>query len=347
MSTPMDAPPPVQVPAALQLGSLRIWPPTALAPMAGLTTPPFRQMCRRMRCGLVATELTNAEGLARRTPKTLHFLETWPDERPIAAHIYGHDPDVMARAAVVAEELGRFDLIDINAGCPVPTIMKRGEGAGLMRSPEKLKLIVQAVCAAVKLPVTVKTRIGFTYERIVISEVAQAVEEGGAAGLFLHGRTVDRRHAGFADWALIARIKQERKIPIIGNGGILTAADALQRMAETKVDGVMIGRAAIGTPWLFDEIAARCEGRAWVPPTPAEKMAMLMEMVEGMVRLTEMEHKHRRRVHYLPEPSAVLQFRTHLAHLLRGRVHQRDLMRQCMAVKTVAEVRGALEAVLT
>ncbi len=347
MSTPPDAPVAAPVPAGLMIGSLRVWPPTALAPMAGITTAPFRQICRRLRCGLVATELTNAEGLARRAPKTLHFLESWPDERPLAAHIYGHDPEIMARAAVVAEELGRFDLIDINAGCPAPKIMRRGEGAGLMKSPEKLKLIVQAVCSAVKLPVTVKTRIGFTYERIVISEVAQAVEEGGGAALFLHGRTVDRRHAGFADWALISRIKQERKIPVIGNGGILTAADALQRITEAKVDGVMIGRAALGTPWLFDEIAARCEGRVWTPPAPAEKIALLMEMVEGLVRLTEMEHKHRRRVHYLPEPSAVMQFRTHLAHLLRGRVHQRDLMRQCMSVKTVADVRAALEAVIT
>lgn len=346
MSTPPDAPPVAPPPAALQIGALRIWPPTALAPMAGLTTPPFRQMCRRMRCGLVATELTNAEGLARRTPKTLHFFETWPDERPLAAHIYGHDPDVMARAAAVAEELGRFDLIDINAGCPVPKIMRRGEGAGLMKSPEKLKQIVQAVRSAVKLPVTVKTRLGFTYERIVIDELSQAIEEGGAAALFLHGRTVDRRHAGFADWQTIERIKQARKIPVIGNGGVLTAADAIQRLAGGKVDGVMIGRAAIGTPWLFDEIAALCEGRPWTPPAPAEKIAMLMEMIEGLVRLAEMEHKFRRRIRYAPEPSSVMQFRTHLAHLLRGRVHQRDLMRQCMSVKTIADVRAALENVL-
>jgi tRNA-dihydrouridine synthase B len=331
----------------LQLGSLKIWPPTVLAPMAGITTPPFRQLCRRMHCGLVATELTNAEGLARRQAKTMHFLEAWPDERPLAAHIYGHDPDVMARAAVVAEELGRFDLIDVNAGCPVPKIMRRGEGAGLMKTPEKLKQMVQAICAAVKLPVTVKTRIGFHYEHLLIDEVAQAVEEGGAAGLFLHGRTVDRRHAGFADWQTIARIKRERKMPVIGNGGILSADDALRRMTETGVDGVMIGRAAIGTPWLFGEIAARFEGRPWTPPAPAEKVALLVEMLEGQIRLTEMEHKFRRRIRYEPESSSVMQFRTHLAHLLRGRVHQRDLMRQCMSVKTAADVHAALAAILT
>jgi len=341
-----DAPPAAPTFSPLRLGSLSIWPPTVLAPMAGITTPPFRQLCRRMQCGLVATELTNAEGLARRSAKTLHFLETWPDERPLAAHIYGHDPDVMARAAAVAAELGRFDLIDINAGCPVPKIMRRGEGAGLMKKPETLKQIVQAVRAAVKLPVTVKTRIGFHYEHLVIDELAQAIEEGGAHGLFLHGRTVDRRHAGLADWQTIARIKRERKIPVIGNGGILTAADALRRMAEAGVDGVMIGRAAIGTPWLFGEIAALFDGRPWTPPPAAEKIALLMEMLEGQVRLTEMEHKFRRRIHYAPEISSVMQFRTHLAHLLRGRVHQRDLMRQCMSVKTLADVRAALEAII-
>ena len=347
MTSFMDASTVLPLPLSVSLGTLTFSPPTALAPMAGITTPPFRQLCRRQRCGLVVTELTNAEGLARRQAKTMHFLESWPDERPLAAHLYGRDPDIMAQAAAVAESLGRFDLIDINAGCPVPKIMRRGEGAGLLRDPENMKRIVQAVRAAVKLPVTVKTRIGLTAERINISEVAQAVEEGGAAALFLHGRVAAKRHAGPSDWDLIARIKRERGIPVFGNGGVNTADDALRMLRETKVDGVMIGRAAIGNPWLFEEIACRLENRPWTPPSPAERVEAMLAVLDGLVALTTLEHRHRRRIRYPAEVSACMHFRTHIAHLLRGRPNQRDLLRRLMVLTSVADVRSALRDVLS
>jgi len=324
------------------LGGLKITPPVVLAPMAGITTPPFRQLCRRQGCGLVVTELTNAVGLARGQAKTLHFLETWPDERPLAAHIYGRDPEIMARAAAVAESLGRFDAIDINAGCPVPKIMRRGEGAGLLRDPAHLKLVVQAVCAAVKLPVTVKTRVGLTPTHINISEVAHAIEEGGAAALFVHGRVAAKRHAGPPDWALIAQIKQERRIPIFGNGGVTSADEAFRLWQASGVDGIMIGRAAIGNPWLFAEIACRLENRLWTPPTPAERVALLLEMLEGLVKLAGLEQRHRRRRRYTAEESACMQFRAHAALLLRGRPHQRALMLRLMALKSIADVRAIM-----
>jgi nifR3 family TIM-barrel protein len=295
---------------------------------------------------LVVTELTSAEGLARGLAKTLHFLETWPDERPVAAHLYGRDPDVMARAAAVAESLGRFDAIDINAGCPVPKIMRRGEGAGLLRDPAHLQRVVQAVRAAVKLPVTVKTRIGLTPSRVNISEVAQAIEEGGASAIFLHGRVAAQRHAGPPDWDLIAQIKKERRIPIIGNGGVTSADEALRLWRSSGVDGIMIGRAAIGNPWLFAEIAGRLEQRPWTPPAPAERVAMLLEMLEGLVRLAELEQRHRRRCRHTPEASACMQFRAHAALLLRGRPHQRALMIRIMAFTTLAEVRAVLHEIV-
>ena len=327
---------------SVALGLLKVSPPVVLAPMAGITLPPFRQLCRRHGCGLVVTELTSAQGLARRQGKTLHFLETWPEERPLAAHIYGRDPDVMAKAAAVAESLGHFDAIDINAGCPVPKIMRRGEGAGLLRDPAHLKLVVQAVRAAVKLPVTVKTRIGLSAACINISEVAHAIEEGGAAGLFLHGRVADQRHNGPNDWDTIARIKRERSIPVFGNGGITCADDALRLWQTSGVDGIMIGRAALGNPWLFAEIACRLENRPWIPPTAAERTAVLLEMLDGMVKLAIMEQRHRRRLRHTPEESACMQFRAHAALLLRGRPHQRALMIRLMAIQSIAEFRAVL-----
>ncbi|TAN36161.1 MAG: tRNA dihydrouridine synthase DusB [Verrucomicrobia bacterium] len=331
--------------SSVSLGALTISPPVVLAPMAGITSPPFRQLCRRQGCGLAVTELTSAEGLARGQAKTLHFLETWPAERPLAAHIYGRDPDIMARAAAVAESLGRFDSIDINAGCPVPKIMRRGEGAGLLRDPNHLKRVVQAVCAAVKLPVTVKTRVGLAANRINISEVAQALEEGGAAAIFLHGRVAAKRHAGPPDWSLIARIKQERSIPIFGNGGITSADEALRLWRENGVDGIMIGRAAIGNPWLFAEIACRLENRPWTPPTPAERVEALLEMLDGLIKLAELEQRHRRRLRYSAEESACMQFRTHASLLLRGRPHQRVLMQRLMSFHSVADVRATLHEI--
>ena len=333
------------VKSSVTLGTLTITPPVVLAPMAGITTPPFRQICRRLGCGLVVTELTSAEGVARGQAKTLHFLETWPDERPLAAHLYGHDPDAMARAAAIAESLGRFDAIDINAGCPVPKIMRRGEGAGLLRDPAHLKLVVQAVRSAVKLPVTVKTRVGLTPNRINISEVAQAIEEGGASAIFLHGRVAAKRHAGPPDWDLIAQIKKERRIPIFGNGGVTSADDALRLWRTSGVDGIMIGRAAIGNPWLFAEIVCRLENRPWTPPTPAERVAVLLELLEGLVQLATLEQRHRRRQRYTPEASACMQFRTHAALLLHGRPHQRALMQRIMSLTAVADVRAALHKI--
>ncbi|MCX6996324.1 MAG: tRNA-dihydrouridine synthase [Kiritimatiellaeota bacterium] len=329
-------------PRPLQLRTLTIAPPVALAPMAGFTNSAFRAICRRYHCGWVLTELVSSEGLARRDPKTLHYLEATPAERPVAAHLYGHDPDVMARAAAVAEALGRFDLIDINAGCPVPKIMSRGAGAGLLRDPERLKAMVQAVRAMVRLPVTVKTRLGISPQRVNISEVAQAVEEGGADALVVHARVASRRHAGPADWAWLARLARERRLPIIGNGGIGTAQDAVAMLRQTGVAGVMIGRAAIGNPWIFDETACLLSGRPYAPPPAAERCAVLLEHLRRLVELLEGERRFRRRMRLTPEQAACLQFRAHLVRAFHGRPGLRELIRRFDALTTLAAVEGAV-----
>jgi len=225
-----------------------------LAPMAGYTDAAFRLLCRRRGCARTYTEVVNAEGIARGSRPTLYLLETLPDERPVVAHIYGRDPSVMAAAAVYIESLRRFDQVDVNTGCPVRKIVAKGCGAALMREPERVHEIVRAIVSAVSLPVTVKTRLGPTREELCVSEIAQAAEEGGAAEIAIHARTTAQKHGGEADWRTLARVKAERRIAVLGNGGVATAADALRMIRETGVDGVMIGRAALSDPWLLAEL---------------------------------------------------------------------------------------------
>jgi len=253
-------------PKALQIGNVTIDIPTVLAPMAGHTDLPFRLLCARHACGLVLTEVVNAEALVHGSAVTLHYLDAVEEERPVGAQIYGAEPDTLAEAAQIIEALGRFDLIDINCGCPVPKIISKGAGVFLMRDPDKLCRMLRTVKDAVSLPVTAKTRIGLSPEQVNISEVAHSIEEGGAQTLFIHARLASVRHGGPADWRALADIKLERAIPIVGNGGIQTAQDAIDMATQTGVDGVMVGRAAIGNPWLFEEIRAMWLGEEFIAP---------------------------------------------------------------------------------
>ena len=236
--------------APAQIGSLRVDWPVFLAPMAAYTDGAFRSLCLEQGCGAVVTEMVSAHGLSIGHVRTGHYLDTWGEERPIGAQIYGSDPAVMAAAAAKIAALKRFDFLDINAGCPMPKIRNRGDGAGLMRDPAKMAEIVRQVQAAVAgaLPVTVKTRIGWCADTINVMETTAGVEAAGADAIFLHGRVAAVRHSGPANWALIAEVKRARKIPVCGNGGVKTAADVFRMVRETGVDGVMVGRVALGNP---------------------------------------------------------------------------------------------------
>ena len=214
-------------PKPLTFGPITIETPTVLAPMAGYTDWPFRLLCREQQCGLLVTEVVSAEGMLHNSPRTYHFTNAKPQERPIGIQLYGGDANRLAEAAVKIEALDRFDFIDINCGCPVPKIITKGAGVALMRDPAKLGTLVRAVKEAVSIPVTAKTRIGLSPELVNISEVSHAIEEAGAEVLAIHARFASARHAGDADWEALAKIKAERTIPIIGNGGIRTAQDAL------------------------------------------------------------------------------------------------------------------------
>ncbi|MEA1927988.1 MAG: tRNA dihydrouridine synthase DusB [Candidatus Auribacterota bacterium] len=315
-------------PPLLKIGNTIISPPFILAPLAGYTKSPFRNICLRFGCGLAFTELVTAEGLLRRAAPTLHYIDTLPDESPVAAHLYGSSPDSLAAAARVVESTGRFSLIDINCGCPVPKIKRRGAGAALMRDPKKIEEIVRAVSRAVDLPVTIKTRIGLDPSRINISEISRAVENGGGKAIFIHGRLASDRHQGPVDWDTIARVKTEVSIPIIGNGGITTADEAIEAIRQYGVDGVMIGRAALGNPWIFQECLCLWEGQPYTPPTDQERFEIITEHLRQLAKFLRDDARTRKRPLDRSEADACRRFYGHLTHYLAGRDGLSDLRKE-------------------
>jgi tRNA-dihydrouridine synthase B len=333
-------------PGALRIGSILVAAPFVLAPMAGYTDAAMRWLCRRFGCGLTLTEVANAEGIARGCKRSLHLLETLPGERPIGAHIYGAEPDRMAEAAAVIAAMGRFDFIDVNCGCPTRKIVAKGAGAALTRRPDQIEAIVRAIRGAVALPVTVKTRTGFSLAHQNISEIAHAVEQGGAAAIFIHARVALNRHNGAADWQALARVKRERGIPVIGNGGVTVAADALRMIEATGVDGVMVGRAAVGHPWIFGEMRALFSGQPW-PPLAAEAcLAVIAQHLDLLAALKAMERRYRRSGSLPVEQAAVLHFRGHLARYLSGLRGWGEVRRHFSAIETRQDVMAAARRVL-
>ena len=314
--------------------------------MAGLTNLPFRLLCARHDCGLVMTEVVNAQGVMRESSQTMSYLESCPAERPIGAQLYGSQPQVMAEAAARIEALGRFDLIDINCGCPVPKIITKGAGVALMKQPGKIAEMIRLIKATVDLPVTAKTRIGLSPDEVNVSEVAHAIEEGGAQALAIHARFASDRHSGPADWNAMAQIKSQRSIPIIGNGGIDCADDAGAMRASTGVDGVMIGRAAIGNPWIFDQIAAMWEGRPFIPPSLLDRRCMIEEHLENLISHLERRNRYRKRRRLSIEQPACHHFRAHLLKYLKGYPGIGHLIKHLDAIHTVTDVMAAVDDVL-
>ncbi len=302
----------------VQIGTLYLEWPVFLAPMAGYTDGAFRSLCLEQGCGAVVTEMVSAQGLIRHHARTGHYLDAWGDERPLGVQIYGSDPGAMAAAAAQIAELKRFGFLDVNAGCPMPKIRNRGDGAGLMRDPAKLAEIVRQVKAAVggALPVTLKTRIGWCAGTVNVLETTAGVEAAGAEAIFLHGRVAAVRHAGPSDWNLIAEVKRARRIPVIGNGGIKAPADVFRMVRETGVDGVMVGRVALGNPWWFRDVRDLAAGREPRQPTTDEVRAAIYEHLRREMDL--MAQRGRKEMKRGAELTACLVLRPHLVRYLRG-----------------------------
>lgn len=234
----------------LRIGPLTLPSPFMLAPLAGYTDLAFRLLCKELGAGLCFSEMVSCYGLVYGQRNTLALLHTVDAERPWGVQLFGSEPEVMGKAAAVVSTFP-VDLIDINMGCPVRKVIKKGAGSALMKTPERAEDIIRAVCANTTLPVTVKFRSGWTHEQITAVEFGQMAEQAGASAITVHARTWAQAFGGKADWEVIRRVKQAVNIPVIGNGDVLSYAEGKQRMEETACDGIMIGRGALGNPWVF------------------------------------------------------------------------------------------------
>ncbi len=289
----------------MKIGNINIEQPILLAPMEDVTDLSFRVICKRLGADVVYTEFVNAEGLVRDSNKTrakMHFI---PEERPIGIQIYGSSDASMGAAAQIAESL-QPDLIDINCGCWVKNVAGHGAGAGLLRDLPKMEQLVSSVVKSVKLPVTVKTRLGWDSESIKIIDVAKMVEQSGAAALTIHCRTRAQGHKGDPDYSWIPKVKAEVSIPIIVNGGANEPNDVKRIFDETGCDGVMIARGAIDNPWIFQQTKHFLKtGGLLPPPSLEERMAMLFEHMDYAIQ-------------YKGERKAVIEFRKHYTAYLKG-----------------------------
>ena len=310
-------------PRSMKIGKTDLgYRPLFLAPMEDVTDASFRLLAREFGASIVVTEFVNADAIIRSIPSTLRKMVVADEERPVAIQLYGRDATTMAEAAKVAEEASP-ELIDLNFGCPVKKVAGKGAGAGMLRDVPLMLEIIRSVVNAVELPVTVKTRLGWDSDHIIIEELAEQIQEAGAQALTIHGRTRSQMYKGEADWGPIARVKQNPNItiPIIGNGDVTSGEIALERFETTGVDAVMVGRGAIGQPWVFEEMRAVLDGKE-VPQHPTEwYVEVLKRMLHESIAKCQNELKgilhFRRHLAITPLFKGIPDFKSHRVAMLR------------------------------
>ena len=311
----------------MRIGNLEVNNPIVLGPMAGVTDRAFRTICAELGAGITVTEMVSSRALVYKDKKSAGLLRK-NEGSLCGAQIFGNDPAIMAEAAVLALEISGCDFLDINMGCPMPKIANSGDGCGLMRTPELAGQIVAAVTKAVSVPVTVKCRLGWDKGSINVLDFAHRMEDNGAAMVTVHGRTRSQLYSGVADWDMITKVKRELSIPVIANGDIISPETAVNCLKRTGADGIMIGRASFGDPWVFEQVKAALNNQP-IPERPA-----LKERIAVAVRQFEMSQQDH------GEHIACLEARKHLIWYLRGVSHSSYYKTQISAISTMADIEN-------
>ncbi len=303
----------------MKIGDVTLDNPVFLAPMAGVTDLPFRLLCKEQGCGLVYTEMISAKAIYYGNQNTQQLLTIDPKEKPIAVQLFGSDPSLLADMARKIDN-PNIDIFDINMGCPVPKVVKNNEGSALLRHPKRVAEIVKKVSSVIDKPLTIKIRKGFNDETVNAVEIAKIAEDSGAAAIGVHGRTREQYYSGQADWDIIRRVKEAVTIPVFGNGDVFGPEDAKRLLEETACDGILVGRGAMGNPWIFSRINHYLENNEIL-----EKPS-IQEIVKTILRHTQML------IDYKGEYVAMREMRKHVSWYIKG-------------IRDASKIRGAVHQV--
>lgn len=314
----------------LQIGNVTLPNQVVLAPMAGVTDLPFRILCHEQGAGLVCMEMVSAKAIYYHNKNTDMLMQTAPGEHPVSLQLFGSDPQIMSEMARQIEERP-FDILDVNMGCPVPKVVNNGEGSALMKDPVLVRKIVTSMAKAVKKPLTVKIRMGFDQEHINAVEIAKIIEDSGAAAVAVHGRTRQQYYSGEADWEIIRQVKEAVSIPVIGNGDVDSPEKARKMLEETGCDGVMVGRAARGNPWLFGRIVRYLENGELVEKPSAR------EVKDMILRHARMQ------LEYKGEYTGMREMRKHVAWYTAGYPRSSKLRQAVNELESLKQLEELLE----